>query len=317
MSIEERFITNEEEAKKFIEEKVAEIKQTVGSDKTILALSGGVDSSALAVLGHRALGDNLKAFFVDHGLMREGEPEQVKNVFADLGITVEIVKADDLFFNNLAGKTHPNDKRVAIRDSFYKEVLPQAARDFEAKYLMQGTILTDIEATAQDSKAPQHNVLEQIGIDIELKLIESLKELRKPSVRQVAKALGLPESIWNRMPFLGPALSGRVVGEVTREKIALVKKATVIVEEELKDTGAFQYFVTMVHHEVPNNDRTKIGYALVVRCIDSQDAVTASPTKIDWEKMIAIRDRLYQEIPEVFRVCWDLSEKPPASVEWV
>jgi len=317
MAIQERFITSEEEAKKFIAEQAAKIKEEVGNDKAIVALSGGVDSAAVALLGHQALDEQLKVIFVDHGLMRAGEPDWVVKTFAESGIKVEVMKADDLFFGNLAGKTHPNDKRVAIRNSFYNEVLPQAAKEWEAKYLLQGTILTDIEATAQDSKAPQHNVLEQIGINIDSKLVEPLKELRKPSVRQVAKALGLPESVWNRMPFLGPALAGRVVGEVTREKVVIIRKATVIVEEELEDTGAFQYFVTLVHHEVPNNDRTKIGYAVAVRCVDSQDAVTASPTKIEWEKMIAIRDRIYQEIPEVFRVCWDLSEKPPAAVEWV
>lgn len=301
----------------FAEEKIGEIKAAVGEEKAIVAMSGGVDSAAVAVLGHRALGGQLKVIFVDHGLMREGEPDWVKETFAPHGINVEIIKAADLFFGNLAGKTHPNDKRVAIRNSFYNQALPEAAKEWGAKYLLQGTILTDIEATAQNSKAPQHNVLEQIGIGISLKLIEPLKELRKPAARVVAKALGLPETVSNRMPFLGPALAGRVVGEVTKEKVAVIRRATAIVEEELKDSGAFQYFVTLVHNEVPNNDRTKIGYAVAVRCIDSKDAVTASPTKIGWEKMIAVRDRLYQEIPEIFRVCWDLSEKPPASVEWV
>ncbi len=317
MSIEEKFITSDQEAQSFIETQITEIKKAVGDKKAIVALSGGVDSAAVAVLGSRALGEQLKVIFVDHGLMREGEPEWVVETFAAAGIKVDVVKAADLFFGNLAGKTHPNDKRIAIRNSFYSQVLPEAAKDWGAEYLLQGTILTDIEATAQNSKAPQHNVLEQIGIGISLGLVEPLKELRKPAVRQVAKALGLPETVWNRMPFLGPALAGRVVGEVTREKIAIMKKATVIVEEELKSTGAFQYFVTMIHNEVPNNNRTKIGYAMAVRCINSTDAVIASPTKVDWELMIKIRNRLYAEIPEIFRVCWDLSEKPPAAVEWV
>lgn len=301
----------------FAGEKIKEIKGAVGGEKAIVAMSGGVDSAAVAVLGHRALGDQLKIIFVDHGLMREGEPEWVEKTFADQGIKVDVIKAADLFFNNLAGKTHPNDKRVAIRNSFYNQALPEVAKDWEAEYLLQGTILTDIEATAQNSQAPQHNVLAQIGIGISLKLVEPLKELRKPAVRQLAKALGLPETVWNRMPFLGPALAGRVVGEVTKEKIAIIRKITAIAEEELKDLGAFQYFVTLVSDIVPNNDRTKIGYAVAVRCINSQDAVTASPTKIDWDLMIKIRDRIYQAAPEVFRVCWDLSEKPPAAVEWV
>ncbi len=317
MTIKERFITNDADALVFIDEQISEIKKAVGDKKAIVALSGGVDSAAVAVLAFQALGKNLKVIFVDHGLMREGEPEWVAKTFGDVGIKVDVIKADDLFFNNLAGKTQPNEKRVAIRNSFYNQSLPEAAKNWDAEYLLQGTILTDIEATAKNSKAPQHNVLEQIGIGISLGLIEPLKELRKPAVRQVAKALGLPETVWNRMPFLGPALAGRIVGEVTREKIAIIRKATVVVEEELKDTNAFQYFITMVHNEVPNNDRTKIGYAVAVRCIDSRDAVTCSPTKIEWEKMLQIRDRLYKEIPEIFRVCWDLSEKPPASVEWV
>ncbi|MFH1401768.1 MAG: ExsB family transcriptional regulator, partial [Parcubacteria group bacterium] len=201
--------------------------------------------------------------------------------------------------------------------TFYKNILPELVQRFGAEFLLQGTNLTDIEATLSNSKAPQHNVLEQIGINIPgLKLVEPLKDLRKPSVREVAKALGLPELISSRMPFPGPALAVRIDGEVTPTKVEIIRKITSIVEEELKNIGAFQYFPILVSDNVPNDNRTKIGYAVVVRCINSIDAVIAQPTRVDWEVMLKVRDKIYDEVPMIFRVAWDISSKPPASVEW-
>ena len=197
--------TRDLKPKEFIEEKIQEIRKIVGDAKAIVALSGGVDSSTTTVLAHRALGDQLKVFFIDNGLMREGEPQQVVSIFEKLGIHVEIVDAKEEFFAALKGITDPEEKRKAIRETFYKNVFARIVRKSGARFLLQGTNLTDIEETKAGIKI-QHNVLEQLGIDTQeefgYEVIEPLRELRKDGVRKVAKALGLPKSIWNRMPFL-------------------------------------------------------------------------------------------------------------------
>ncbi|GAH17150.1 unnamed protein product, partial [marine sediment metagenome] len=196
---------------KSIEQRINEIKETVGSERAISALSGGVDSSACTVLAHRAIGSNLKVIFIDDGLMREKEPEQVREVFRDLGIEVDIIDTQDEFFQALKGKIDPEEKRKAFRSIFYtifgREVLKS-----EAKFLVQGTIAADIIETKGGVKT-QHNILEQIGIDPEkgfgFKVVEPVKDLFKPQVREVAKELGLPEMIYERMPFPGPGLATR------------------------------------------------------------------------------------------------------------
>jgi GMP synthase (glutamine-hydrolysing) len=312
-------IKNRQEAEKFIKEQVKTIKDKVQRRLAIGFLSGGVDSSVAILLGYRAIGSNLKIFLVDNGLLREGEIEWVLKAFSGFSrkIQVSLVRAADRFFAALSGKSRPYEKRVAVRDTFYKNILPELAFKYGAKFLLQGTNLTDIEATLSNSKAPQHNVLEQIGINIpDLRLVEPLKELRKPSVRKVAKTLGLSEDIWSRMPFPGPALAARIDGEVTPTKVEIIRKVTSIVERGLKEIGAFQYFPVLVSDNVPNYNRAEIGYAAAIRCIDSIDAVTAQPTKVDWKVMLRIRDEIYSEVPMVFRVMWDISPKPPASVEW-
>lgn len=313
----ERKINNEAEARELIFEQVKAIESEVGNLKAICFLSGGVDSSVVTVLGHRALEKNLQTIFVDNGLMRANEPEWVVTKFCYLGIPVKTVPAADSFFAALAGKVNPFEKRTAIRETFYGRILTETAQEFGAEILLQGTNLTDIEATALESAAPQHNVLEQIGIDIDLRVIEPLKELRKPSVRQVAKALGLPEEVWNRMPFLGPALAGRISGEVTPQKVEIIRRVTQIVEKQLEGIGAFQCFAVLTSDMVPNFNRTQLGYAVTIVCINSTDAVTALPTEVSQQLIGCIRDRIYQQVPEVLRVAWDFSTKPPAAIEWV
>ena len=224
----------------FIEKQVDEIKKTVGSGKAISALSGGVDSSACTVLAHRALGSQLKVLFIDDGLMRQDEPAEVRRIFKKLGIDVEIINTSDEFFDALKGKIDPEEKRKAFRYTFYRCFGREVLRS-RARYLVQGTIAADIIETKGGVKT-QHNILEQIGIDPEkgfgFKVIEPLKDLFKPEVREVARELGLPESIYLRMPFPGPALATRIIGEVTPERVALVRKATVIVEQEICSTSA-------------------------------------------------------------------------------
>lgn len=320
METKERIITKEAEAIRFINEQVRKIRKRVGKNKAICFVSGGVDSSVVAVLGQGALGDkNFLPVIIENGLMRKDEIRNVRQGFyVERGIFLELIEASELFFDKLKGQLLPYDKRTAIRRAFYGGVLPEIVKKSGAEFFLQGTILTDIEATAQNSEAPQHNVLKQIGLKIgRLEIIEPLAELRKPSVRLIAKVLGLPEDVCNRMPFPGPALAARIIGEVTREKVEIIRKITAIVEKELEGIGAFQYFAVLTSDMAPNYERTKLGYAITIVCINSINAVTALPTKVSYELITGIRNRIYREIPEVFRVAWDFSTKPPAAIEWV
>jgi len=306
---------------KFIEEKIEEIKSIIGSEKAISALSGGVDSSACTVLAHRAIGSNLKVIFIDDGLMRANEPEEVIKIFAGLGITVDIIDAQDEFFHALKGMSDPEEKRKAFRDIFYT-VFGREVMKSEAKYLVQGTIAADIIETKGGVKT-QHNILEQIGIDPEkgfgFKAVEPLKELFKHEVRRVAQALGLPERIYSRMPFPGPGLATRVVGEVTPERVSLVRKATQIVEEGIESLKPFQAFAVLLSDKGTGIEegRRKFGNIIIVRSVESKDAMTASPTQVPWDTLVNISRRITDEIPEVVRVAYEITPKPPATIEYV
>lgn len=306
---------------KFIEEKIEEIKSTVGSEKAISALSGGVDSSACTVLAHQAIGSNLKVIFIDDGLMRANEPQEVSQIFADMGIQVDIIDAQDEFFHAIKGKSDPEEKRKAFRDIFYT-VFGREVLKSEAKFLVQGTIAADIIETKGGVKT-QHNILEQIGIDPEkgfgFRAVEPLKELFKHEVRKVAKELGLPEKIYERMPFPGPGLATRVVGEATPERISLVRKATQIVEEEIEGLRPFQAFAVLLSDKgtgVEEGQR-KFGNIIIVRSVESKDAITADPTQVPWEMLMSISQRITSEIPEVVRVAYEITPKPPATIEYV
>ncbi len=232
----------------FIQEQVKEIRKAVGKGVAVNALSGGVDSSVVTALAHRALGDRLKTYFIENGLMRQGEAKRVQALFAVQGIPVEIIPAQKAFFKALSGLTDPEEKREAITQTFYKDIFRTLVDQSGAKVLLQGTILTDVDETVAGIKR-QHNVFEQLGIDPKkafgYKILEPLVQLRKDGVRKLGRALGLPESLFNRIPFPGPALAARIIGEVTPEKIRLVRKATVIVEKFLGDTDAFQYMAIL------------------------------------------------------------------------
>jgi len=306
----------------FIEKAMREIQKIVGNEKAITALSGGVDSSVTTVLDHKALGKNLKVIFVNNGLMREKEPEQVVLKFARLGIRVEIIDAQGQFFNALNGITDPEKKREAITQTFYKDVFGKYVRKSGAKFLLQGTILTDIEETVAGIKR-QHNVFEQLGIDPQktfgYKIIEPLVEIRKDGVRIVAKELGLPESIWNCMPFPGPALAARVIGEITPERIAIVRKATAIVEEELKMEDAFQCMAILHNDRVTGirEGKREFGLQIEVRCWDSKDARTATPTRLPDKTVKRLVKRITTEVPGVVSVTYNVTPKPPSTMEAV
>lgn len=306
---------------KFIDEQLVEIKQAVGDQTAINALSGGVDSSVVTVLGHRALGDRLRTVFVDNALMRQGEPQGVVKSFRDMGIPVELVDAREEFLAALSGLTDPEQKRQAVTDTFYSKVFGRLVRDSGEKFLLHGTILTDIEETVAGIKR-QHNILAQIGIDPEeaygYSVLEPLKTIRKDDVREVAKQLALPAEISQRMPFPGPALATRIVGEVTAERLETVRAATVIVEEELADSGAFQYMAVLLSDRATGirDNKREFGQIIVLRCIESVDARTATVTALPWDKLNRICERIIQ-IEGVNRCLYDLTPKPPGAIEYV
>jgi GMP synthase (glutamine-hydrolysing) len=310
------------DCRKFVEEQISEIKQTVGDATAINALSGGVDSSLVTVLGHRALAEQFKTVFVDNALMRQGEPQRVVKTFADMGIPVELVDAREEFLSALAGLTDPEEKRQAVTDTFYAKVFSRLVRESGAKFLLHGTILTDIEETIAGIKR-QHNILAQLGIDPEeaygYSVLEPLKTLRKDGVREVCEFLKLPTEISQRIPFPGPALATRIVGEVTRQLLDTVRAATAIVEEELRDSGAFQYMAVLLNDRATGirDNKREFGQIIVVRCIESTDARTATATTLPWDKLQRICERTINEIEDVNRCLYDLTPKPPATVEYI
>jgi GMP synthase (glutamine-hydrolysing) len=289
------------EPDKFVREKVGEISAVVGTDCAINALSGGVDSSTVTMLGHSALGERLKTYFIENGLMREGEAEQVVSLFADLGVKVEVVDAKKQFFDALSSVTDPEEKREAITQTFYRDVFGKLVRESGAQFLLQGTILTDVDETVAGIKR-QHNILTQLGIDTErefgYKLIEPLVQLRKDGVREVAKALGLPTSVYNRAPFPGPALAARVIGEVTPERVAVVRKATVILEDELRDSGAFQCMAILHEDRVTGMREGKRDYG-------------------SYDVLERLSERITTEVPGVVSVTYNITNKPPSTMEVV
>jgi GMP synthase (glutamine-hydrolysing) len=307
---------------RFIEEKVREISSIVGDGLAINALSGGVDSSTVTILGHKALGDRLKTYFIDSGLMREGEPEYIVALFRILGVYVEIIDAQKQFFDALKGKVDPEEKREAITQTFYKTVFGRLAKESGARFVFHGTNYTDVEETVAGIKR-QHNILEQLGIDTEktfgYKVIEPLVQLRKTGIRRVAKALGLPEEIYNRPPFPGPALAARVIGEVTPERVETVRKATKIVEEELRETEAFQYFAILHEDRVTGirEGKRAFGLQVEVRCWESEDAVTGSPTRLTYDTLDRLAERITTEVPGVVSVTYNIAKKPPSTIEAV
>ena len=307
--------------KQFVAEKTEEICKTVGNERALVALSGGVDSSAVAALAHKAIGDRLVALFIDDGLMREDEGQMVAEAFAELGISVEVIDRADDFFAALAGITDPEEKRKAFRDTFYR-TLGAAVRDSQASFMLQGTIAADVIETKRGVKT-QHNILEQIGLDpatYGLRILEPLRELFKPEVRQVAKELGLPEAISQRMPFPGPGLATRVVGEVTPERVVTVRAATVIVEEELAELRPFQALAVLLNDRatgLTEAGERAFGQIIVVRSVESQDAMTASVTELDWDRLHRLQRRICAEVPGVTKVLYDLTPKPPSTIEYI
>jgi GMP synthase (glutamine-hydrolysing) len=309
-------------AGRFIDEKVAEIKAAVGTGTAINALSGGVDSSTVTMLGHHALGKQLRTVFIENGLMREGEAKRVVSLFDRMGVKVEVVDAREEFFLALRGVTDPEEKREAITQTFYKRVFGRLVKESGSKHLLQGTILTDIDETVAGIKR-QHNVFEQLGIDPQqvfgYRILEPLVQLRKDGVRLVGKALGLPEEVFERIPFPGPALAARVIGEANRERIETVRKATAVVERLLAGTRAFQFMAILHEDRVTGmrDGKRDFGLQIEVRCWDSVDARTASPTRLPFDLLESLAREIIREVPGVVSVTYNIAPKPPSTIEAV
>ena len=304
----------------FIADKVNEIQAVVKDGTAINALSGGVDSSTVTMLGHRALGGRLQTVFIENGLMREGEASRVVGIFKNLGVPVAVIDARNEFLAALEGVTDPEEKREAITQTFYKEVFGRLVRKSGARYLLHGTILTDVDETVAGIKR-QHNVFAQLGIDPQqafgYHIIEPLIQLRKDGVRKVGEVLGLPVETFQRIPFPGPALAARVIGAVTAERIETVRKATGVVERLLKNTDAFQYMAILHQDRVTGmrDGKRDFGQQIEVRCWDSVDARIASPTRLPFDLLEQIGREIIRHVPGIVSVTYNIASKPPSTIE--
>jgi len=305
----------------FINEKVSWLKKEIGNEIAFAATSGGVDSTVCAVLANRAIGKKAVVGFLDDGLMREGEPEQVVRRLRRMGLNAKLYRVADPFFEALKGLTDPEEKRKAFRETFYSTI-SRLTKEEEAKFLVQGTIAADVVETKRGVKT-QHNVLDQIGISsfrkYGFRVLEPLVELYKPEVRMVGERLGLPKEVYQRRPFPGPGLLLRVLGEVTPRRVRAVRRATKVVEEETSDLGCFQAFAILMNDMATGVEKgqRKFGEIVVVRVVDSKDAMTASATPLPWERLERMRDRILKEIPSVVKVLYDVTPKPPSTIEYI
>ncbi|MEM1552082.1 MAG: glutamine-hydrolyzing GMP synthase [Candidatus Bathyarchaeia archaeon] len=308
-----------------IDKMVEEVEREVGEGKAIIALSGGIDSSVATAIAAKAVGEKLTAVFVDHGFMRENEPEFVKNTFQKLKINMVIVNAQERFFERLKGVTDPEMKRKIVGEEFIR-VFEEVAEKVGAEYLIQGTIYPDrIESGFRrfsDKIKTHHNVA---GLPTKIKfkkIIEPLRDLYKDEIRRVAQIIGLPKEIVFRQPFPGPGLAVRIVGEITKEKVEIARKADRIVREEFEKSGLkerlWQYFAVLTNTKATGvkGDARAYGYVVAIRAVESREAMTASFARIPYKILEKVSTRITSEIPEVVRVVYDITHKPPATIEW-
>lgn len=301
----------------FIDEAIENMKNKIGNKKAIIALSGGVDSSVASVLAHKAIGDNLIAVFVDHGLLREGESRYVEETFKKR-LNFMCVDAKDEFLGELEGVEDPEEKRKIIGKVFIR-VFERIAKKEGAEFLVQGTIAPDwIES--QGNIKSHHNIALPEGLV--LKIVEPIRELYKDEVRIVGRELGIPDDIVERQPYPGPGLAVRIVGALTPEKIEICRKANAIVEEEVKREGLnetlWQYFAVLTDTKVTGvkGDIRDFGYLVVLRMVESMDAMTADVPELPWSMIKTISQRITAQIPEVTHVALSVSDKPPSTIEF-
>ncbi len=309
----------------FVDDAVADIRAQVGAGRAICGLSGGVDSAVAAALVHRAIGAQLTCVFVDTGLMRKDEGEQVVETFRrHQGIELIHERAADRFFERLAGITDPEEKRKAIGELFIRVFEDAKGGVADAAYLVQGTLYPDVieSGTAHASTIKSHHNVGGLPDDLDFELVEPLRTLFKDEVRAVGLELGLPEEIVWRQPFPGPGLGVRIIGEVTPDKVALLQEADAVVREELHIAGmdreiwqAFAVLADIRTVGVQGDERT-YGYPIIVRAVTSEDAMTADWARIPYEVLETISSRIINEVPGVNRVAYDITSKPPGTIEW-
>lgn len=314
-------ITTSELAEAYIAEQIETIKEQVGDAKVLLALSGGVDSSVVAALLIKAIGDQLTCVHVNHGLLRKGEPEQVIKVFRDeLGANLVYVDATDRFLDKLAGVDDPEEKRKIIGSEFI-DVFAEEARKLDGvKFLGQGTIWPDI--LESESGIKSHHNAGGLPDDLKFELVEPVKILYKDEVRLVGRVLGLPESMVERQPFPGPGLGVRCVGAITRDRLETVRESDAILREEFAKSGlegkVWQYFTVVppfTSTGITGGKRTD-SWMVIIRAVNSTDATSATVEEIPYEILFKIRDRIFREVSGINRVLYDLSTKEPATIEY-
>ncbi len=314
-------ITTRKLAEQFIAEQVDALRKQIGKKNVLLALSGGVDSSVVAALLIRAVGKQLVCVHVNHGLMRKGESEQVIKVFRDqLGANLVYIDASDRFLDRLANVSDPETKRKIIGGEFIRVFEEEARKLHDIGFLAQGTIYPDIIESSKGVKA-HHNV-GGLPPDLHFELVEPVKLLYKDEVRVVGAALGLPESMVQRQPFPGPGLGVRCTGAITRERLAALRESDSILREEFAHAGlagkVWQYFTVIPDYRSTGvrGGKRVFDWPVVIRAVNTVDAMSATVPEIDWAVLKKITDRILSEVPGVCRVLYDLSPKGPATIEW-
>ena len=309
----------------FIDLQIAEIRKTVGDKKVILGLSGGVDSSVTATLLHKAIGNQLTAIFVDHGMLRKNEGDEVMAALnRDLGVNIIRVNAQERFLNKLKGVTDPEQKRKIIGKEFIEVFADEAKKIKDVDFLAQGTLYTDViesgTNTAQTIKS-HHNV-GGLPKDLHFKLIEPLRKLFKDEVRELGEKLGIPHDLVWRQPFPGPGLGIRVLGEVTEDKLKLVRDSDAILRDEIKKAGlqekVWQYFTVLpgIKSVGVMGDGRTYDYTIGIRAVTSIDGMTADFARLPWDVLQKISTRIVDEVPNINRVVYDVTSKPPSTIEW-
>ncbi|MEM6520974.1 MAG: glutamine-hydrolyzing GMP synthase [Cyanobacteria bacterium P01_D01_bin.71] len=318
----------------FIEEAIREVRARVGDRRVLLALSGGVDSSTLAFLLNRAIGDNLTCMFIDQGFMRKGEPERLVKLFEEeFHIHVSYVNARDRFLQQVEGVTDPEEKRKRIGHEFIRVFEAESRRLGPFDYLAQGTLYPDVIESADTNVDPKtgervavkiksHHNVGGLPKDLQFKLVEPLRKLFKDEVRKLGRSLGLPEEIVRRHPFPGPGLAIRILGEVTAERLNILRDADYIVREEIRNRGMYHDFWQAFAVLLPvrsvgvMGDQRTYAYPIVLRCVSSEDGMTADWSRAPYELLEAISNRIVNEVAGVNRVVYDITSKPPGTIEW-